>query len=69
MSSRKDYRAVAQILYDERMYAEDNPGASASGTIARLAQRFEAVFAEDNPRFDPERFEAAVYRDHQDPVA
>ncbi len=71
--SRKDYQNFAEALRDERAAITDryygpntHPQAVALGTLSRLVQRFEVIFAEDNDRFSPERFEAAVYRDQKE---
>ena len=64
--TRKDYVAFANALYEERMLDEDQYNEAGQGTIARIVQRLEAVFAADNPRFDRVRFERAVYRDYEE---
>ena len=67
--SRQTYQAVADVLFEARelhSMEENYQDSSPEAVIARIAQKFEALFANDNARFDRERFEAAVYRDHED---
>lgn len=55
--SKKDYEMVAAILNDELQAAGINT--SALRYTIGLAAHFAVVFAEDNERFDRERFLAA----------
>ena len=54
--SRKDYVAIAAILADERKYAADE---EARVVLAAVASRMASLFADDNARFDRNRFLAA----------
>lgn len=59
--SREDYRAVAEVLRSNLISApegaiEDHMNAIVNNIACQLA----IVFAEDNPRFDTERFLLAV---------
>lgn len=66
MWTRATYKAVADVLYSERMDPPLPDMAGVEGTVSRLTQRFAATFERDNPRFNRERFERAVYRDYED---
>jgi hypothetical protein len=46
--SKKDYEAVARILSDSRAISD--------AALPYLAEKFADWFADDNPRFDRERF-------------
>ena len=62
--TRKDYKAIADALYRERMRQRTHDYFD-EGTVARIVQRLETIFEADNPRFDRERFQRAVYRDYE----
>ncbi len=51
----KNYRQIARVL---RRHQEDEVD---SGVFSRLVLAFEAMLRADNPRFDPKRFEDAIY--------
>ena len=57
MMTRKHYRAIAEVLNAEYLSATDNV---VLNTIHRIARRLGAALAEDNPRFDHQRFMEAV---------
>lgn len=56
--TRKDYKAFAAILNDHHN-GSDNPVVRLS--ISMIAADMASVFAADNPRFDADRFMAAVF--------
>jgi hypothetical protein len=55
--TRKDYRAIAEVLNAEYLGATENVAAI---TVHRVARRLAERLAEDNPRFDRHRFMDAV---------
>ena len=59
--TRKHYRAVAEELRGELQVARGMPGVRVG--IMRAAYALCTVFKMDNPRFDRERFIAAVRAD------
>lgn len=67
MMTRKDYIRTAEILNSEivqlRKDEEENSMELffALQNVQRLAEKFAEMFAEDNPRFDEERFFNAVW--------
>lgn len=60
MLTRKDYRAIAEILADarEEMRSRDKNTAQAVGAvlIADIAEELSVYFARDNSRFDRLKF-------------
>jgi hypothetical protein len=57
--TRKDYVETAKILADFQNSIGDSPYGEA--TFQGLVYRFSAMFENDNPRFDSERFENACF--------
>lgn len=59
--SRKDYKAIAQILHDQGdPFQEGGPG---NLLLKILASNLAWYFEQDNPRFDREKFiEACRYK-------
>lgn len=60
--STKDYVAVAAVLADLKGFAAPNHSNPSydSLTLYRVTQRMADLFADDNPRFNRERFYAAA---------
>lgn len=57
---RRHYTQVAALLRTMLDTRRDLFGRS---DMAEIIDRFVDVFADDNPRFKPERFRKAIYRD------
>lgn len=54
--TRKDYQLIANTLAAERAYHADLGQAYAAETVESVAARLADELADDNPRFDRERF-------------
>ena len=52
--TKKDYIAIANVINAAMWEDKADPA-----TITSLVAKFAAIFAEDNPRFDAQRFFAA----------
>lgn len=64
--SRKDYEKVAAILREENAFAangRDVASRTARAVVATVAVKMADMFAEDNPRFDRDRFLEACEAD------
>jgi hypothetical protein len=67
--TRKDYVKLARAFRDELEYIDqevpiETDRAIRFAVVSRMVQRVSAVLAEDNTRFDPDRFERAAFADH-----
>lgn len=58
--TRKDYKALASAL-NYQWLSDKLSDIDSTTTIRSIAIRMCGVFADDNPRFDADRFMAAVF--------
>jgi hypothetical protein len=60
--TRRHYIQIAQLLAKA---ADERKDLFSRADLAELVDRFETLFADDNPSFKPEVFRKAVWRDGQ----